>query len=182
MSQLYLYSNIWIYIWSIFSQVGQYFTYLIYTVNWWSVCGNYLSCDPESYSPQLWGQGGALKRGIIQTVRFAYQNMAGRLYTPFHLDYQWNSSWLAPGSLVGKHYIGRPSLRASWLAELRQRRRRDGSSLVGSEAGWIWSVCCVAVSKFWKVVSSQKLKTERSKAEITFFFLLILIEQIGISS
>ena len=176
MSQLYLYSNIWIYIWSIFSQVWPYFTYLIHNEAY-SVCGNYLPCDTQPCNTV--STRGALKRGIIQTVRSAYQNMAGRLYTPFHLDYQWNSSWLAPGSLVGKHYIGRPSLRASWLAELRQRRRRDGSSLVGSEAGWIWSVCCVAVSKFWKVVSSQKLKTERSKAEIRF---LILIEQIGISS
>ena len=111
MSQLNLNTNIWIYIWSIFSQVGQYFTYLIYTVNWWSVCGNYLSCDPESYSPQLWGQGGALKRGIIQTVRFAYQNMAGRLYTPFHLDYQWNCSWLAPDTVWANITLAAASLR-----------------------------------------------------------------------
>ena len=165
MSQLYLYSNIWIYIWSIFSQVWPYFTYLIHNEAY-SVCGNYLPCDTQPCNTV--STRGALKRGIIQTVRSAYQNTAGRTDTPFHLDYQWNSSWLAPGSLVGKQSIGRPSHRGTWLAELRQRRRREAIWLVGSDL----TVVCLAVSKFWKVVSSLILKHRKIKGRDNIFLSL----------
>ena len=158
MSQLYLYSNIWIYIWSIFSQVGQYFTYLIYTVNWWSVCGNYLSCDPESYSPQLWGQGGALKRGIIQTVRFAYQNMAGRLYTPFHLDYQWNCSWLAPDTVWANITLAarQTPARVGWSGRAPDIAERIGRRLAGA-ASWVCRLS-VSLGKLFAARDTQNIK------------------------
>ena len=142
MSQLYLYSNIWIYIWSVFSRVGTYFTYLIHNEAS-PVCGNYLPCET-----QRWGQG-SVKRRIIQTVRFAYQNMAGRLYTAFHLDYQWNCSWLAPSS-CGQTLPRRSPFPGLSLVE-------PGAAAGGERIGG--SVCCLGCQ--WVEI----LKTERSKSD-----------------
>ena len=144
MSQLYLYSNIWIYIWSIFSQVWPYFTYLIHNEAY-SVCGNYLPCDTQPCNTV--STRGALKRGIIQTVRSAYQNMAGRLYFPFHLDYQWNSTWLAPAPFWANITLAAPlSAGPHWPSSVRGGQGKEPDWSAGRRAGSDLSVVWLSVS------------------------------------
>ena len=100
MSQLYLYSNIWIYIWSVFSRVGTYFTYLIHNEAS-PVCGNYLPCETQC------GDRGALREGLSRPLGLLTKTWLVVCTPPFiSIISEIVVGWLFP-TTVGKLWIGR---------------------------------------------------------------------------
>ena len=166
MSQLYLYSNIWIYIWSVFSQVRPYFTYLIHNEASWS--RNYLPCETRVCNALLQcGDRGSVKRGIIQTVRFAYQNMAVH---PLSSRLSVKLQLVGSRHRVGKHHIGRPSdSGAGWLSWPGAGQRGEDWTAASRSC----QLSLSSVSKFGKVVCSSRYSKHKDQRAIT-----ILIDEI----
>ena len=140
MSQLYLYSNIWIYIWSVFSRVGTYFTYLIHNEAS-PVCGNYLPCETQS------GDRGALREGLSRPLGLLTKTWLIVCCTPPFI------SIISEIALVGSPFLCGQTLH--WAPA-------HSVALIGPSVRhnfWLgdwhllhWNCVVLAVSKFWKVV------------------------------
>ena len=149
MSQLYLYSNIWIYIWSVFSRVGTYFTYLIHNEAS-PVCGNYLPCETQC------GDRGALREGLSRPLGLLTKTWLVVCTPPFiSIISEIVVGWLrAP---VAKHYPAARQSRASHWSS--RARRQAGRGLEVRSVVW--------------AVSGLRYSKQRDQSLITFYMFLI---------